>query len=218
VRIEVEAALLFATVDQASLVPGVLYREPVESTQFGVALESDFGDPGDLVGAGLDLGYASGDPQPGFGASPPVVSRAPEVGALEGPQADPPRDNRVDNFRFHPDYRVDRILFREIIGTVTDAIYVRPHARWTIVRTLPGSLVVSVAAVASWAVEATSAPGGENMLGVEVDPTLAWESRDGFQAALEYAALFPMAGLDNPAQNLDARPAQLVRGRLMYVF
>ena len=39
------------------------------------------------------------------------------------------RDNRIDNFRFHSDYRVDRILFREIIGTVTDAMYAKPHAR-----------------------------------------------------------------------------------------
>ena len=30
------------------------------------------------------------------------------------------RDTTVDNFRFHPDYHVDRILFREIIGTVTE--------------------------------------------------------------------------------------------------
>jgi hypothetical protein len=41
---------------------------------------------------------------------------------------------------------------------------------------------------------------------------------DGFGAALEYAALFPFAGLDNPVAHLNAKPAQLVRLRLMYRF
>ena len=49
-------------------------------------------------------------------------------GQFDGPQANLPRDRTVDNFRFHPDYHIDQILFREIIGTITDAIYIRPHA------------------------------------------------------------------------------------------
>ena len=40
-------------------------------------------------------------------------------GDLDGAKANPPFHTNVDNFRFHPDYRIDRILFREIIGTVT---------------------------------------------------------------------------------------------------
>ncbi|MBI5545790.1 MAG: hypothetical protein HY901_18020, partial [Deltaproteobacteria bacterium] len=43
-------------------------------------------------------------------------------------------------------------------------------------------------------------------------------SRDGFQAALEYAVLFPLAGLDNPSQGLVAKPAQLMRLHLAYLF
>jgi hypothetical protein len=53
---------------------------------------------------------------------------------------------------------------------------------------------------------------------LELDPTLAWKSRDGFGAALEYAVLFPFAGLDNPEQGLTARPAQLLRLRLAFEF
>jgi uncharacterized protein (TIGR04551 family) len=217
-RVELEGALIVASVDQASLVPGVLFREPVRSRQLGAALESEVAAPDGPVGAGVDAGYASGDPAPGFGAFPDTNAAATKPGELEGPQANPPKDNRVDNFRFHPDYRVDRILFREIVGTVTDTVYVRPHVRWRIARVGPGTLTTSLAGIGSWAVQPKSAPGGRNALGIELDPTLAYQHRDGFSCVLEHALLFPQSGLDNPQQNLRARPAQLVRVRLAYAF
>ncbi len=217
-RIEAEWAAAFATVDQPSLIPGVLFRDPVTSRQHGGALESEIGSPESTFGVGLDVGYASGDASPGFGAFPKLGAPAPKPGELDGAQANPPRTNHADNFRFHPDYRIDRILFREIIGTVTDAVYVRPHVRAHLVRTTAGALTASVAAVESWAMFASSTPGEKSPLGIEIDPTLAWGSRDGFGAAFEYAVLFPLAGLDNPTQHLLAKPAQLARVRLMYRF
>jgi uncharacterized protein (TIGR04551 family) len=217
-RVEAEWAFLTGQVDQPSLVPGVLYHQPVTSTQMGAALESEVGKLEGRVFAGLDGGYASGDPSPGFGANTGIGAPYPRAGELDGPQADPPRKNSVNNFRFHPDYFIDRILFREIIGTVTDAVYVRPHARYRIVDSRAFDLTAHVASIASWAVFATSAPGGKSPLGVEIDPTLAYQSKDGFGAALEYAVLFPLSGLDNPVQHLTARPAQLARVRLMYRF
>lgn len=217
-RVEAEGALLLAHVEQPSLIPGALLNQPVDSAQEGFALESEVGAPEDAFGIGLDTGYASGDPAPGFGAFPQPGARAPLPGDLEGPQANPPYDNRVDNFRFHPDYRIDQILFREIIGTVTDAIYVRPHIRYRIAQWGGQALNTQLAAVYSRAVEANSTPGGSNNLGVELDPTVSYGGTDGFNATLDYAVLFPMSGLDNVALNLPAKPAQLVRLRLSYVF
>jgi uncharacterized protein (TIGR04551 family) len=217
-RVEAEWAFLFGQVDQPSLVPGVFLHTPVTANQMGGALESEVAPPNQPFGAGLDAGYASGDPAPGMGAFPKVGAPAAKPGDLNGPQANPPFDTTINNFTFHPDYRIDRILFREIIGAVTDAVYLRPHARVNVLESAPGVLSASVAGIASWAVYATSTPGGRSPLGVEIDPTLAYASRDGFGVALEYAALFPLAGLDNPVAHLDARPAQLARVRLMYTF
>jgi uncharacterized protein (TIGR04551 family) len=217
-RIEAEAAVLLANVDQPSLIPGVLLNKPVKSLQIGAALESEFGSPDSAVTGGIDVGYASGDAAPGFGVNPPLNAAQPKKGDLDGPQANPPYDNAVNNFRFHPDYRVDRILFREIIGTVTDAVYVRPHVRWNMVRLGTSWLTSSLAAVASFATFATSTPGGKAPLGVEIDPTLSYGSKDGFGAAIEHAVLIPLAGLDNVELGLKAKPAQLVRLRLTYAF
>ena len=216
-RIEAEWAAVVGSIQQASLIPGVLYRVPVTARQMGAAMESEFGAPESRVAAGIDAGYASGDQGSyGFGAFPTVGSPVAQPGDLNGVKANPPEHTTVNNFTFHPDYFVDRILFREIIGAVTGAVYARPHARWDVMRVAPGTLQASVAAIGSYALYAENTPGGKAPLGVEIDPTLAYASRDGFGVALEYAVLFPLAGLDNPVAHMSAFPAQLARVRVMY--
>lgn len=218
VRVEIEAAYLNAKVEQPSLIPGVRLQDPATSDQFGVALQSNFGDRDDTFNGGLDGGFASGDPAPGFGAFPQAGANQSRAGDLDGPQAVPPTDNRVDNFRMHPDYRIDRILFREIVGAVTDAIYVRPHGKVTLFENAKGRAEFRLFGVASFAVEPASAPGGERPLAIEIDPTLAYESALGFGAYLEQATLIPLSGLDNRDLGLDAKPAQLWRARMQLFF
>jgi uncharacterized protein (TIGR04551 family) len=215
-RLEAELAYLSASIAQPSLVPGAAITEPVTSNQLGFAMQSDL-DLG-LAILGLDGGYASGDPAPGFGAFPKPGDPPTVPGSFDGPQANPPRDRTVDNFRFHPDFHIDQILFREIIGTITDAIYVRPHARTTLLEAGTGRLEAGAALIASWAVEATSTPSGSRGLGVEVDPELRYASRDGFAATIDYGVLFPGAAFDNPTAHLKAQPAQVIRARLMFVY
>jgi uncharacterized protein (TIGR04551 family) len=214
VRVEAELAYVSASVAQPSLVPGAAITEPVTSHQLGAALETDVtAGPARL---GLDAGYASGDAAPGFGAFPRPGDPAAMPGAFDGPQANPPGDRTVDNFRFHPDYHIDQILFREIIGTITDAIYVRPHLRAVLLAVGAGHLEAGAALVASWAVEATSTPSGQAALGIELDPELRYASRDGFAATVDYGLLLPGAAFDNTM--LKAQPAQALRVRLGFAF
>jgi uncharacterized protein (TIGR04551 family) len=218
VRLELEAAYIHGNVEQSSLIPGALFRDPVTSDQFGFAVETSIGPVNHDWEVGVDGGMASGDSAPGFGAFPEAGQLSPVRGDLDGPQARPPFDNATDNFRFHPDYQIDRILFREIIGTVTDAGYVRPHASVAAFNNHRGALHFGLAAIASFAVFAESTPGGQKPLGLEIDPTIAYVSPFGFRAALEQATLIPFGGLDNPQAGLDAEPAHLWRLRLMYGF
>lgn len=217
-RLETEAAYLHAAVQQPSLIPGVLYREPVYSNQFGIALETEFRDDAARLRGGVDGGFASGDAAPGFGSVVKAGDGPAVSGDLDGPQANPPFDREVNNFRFHPDYRVDRILFREILGTVTDAVYVKPHLSYDLVRDIGGKLSVGLAAVISTTPTIESAPGGANYLGVEIDPTISYISDVGFRADLEQATFVPGPGLDNVELGLPATPAQLWRLRLTYAY
>ncbi len=217
-RVEAEAAYLHASVEQPSLIPGLSFREPVTSDQLGVALETEFGDADKRFRAGLDAGFASGDSAPGFGAFVKPGALAGKPGDLDGPQANPPFDNAVQNYRFHPDYRVDRILFREIIGAVTDAIYLRPHLRYHVVDLKKSRITLGLSGLLSFAAVAASAPGLEAPLGFEIDPDITYSNDVGFQAALEQATLIPMSGLDNVELGLPAKPAQLWRLRMSYAF
>lgn len=216
-KVEAEGALLIADAAQASLLPGALLRDRVQSLQAGGALETTIGAPGSVFVGGLNLGAASGDPAPGFGAFPPAGA-TPRAGELDGPQVDIPRDVRVDNFRFHPDYRVDRILFAELVGTVTDAWYVRPWAKARVLEFRSYELNLNADATFSRAFYASSTPGNDAALGMELHGSLTWASKDGFDVLAEYAVLFPFAGFNNPAQSLTAQPAQLGRVRLAWRF
>lgn len=217
-RVEAEAAFTWARIGQPSLIPGVQLPRPATSQQGGFALQSDVGKFGGALFGGLDAGFASGDRAPGFGAFVNATDQAPRPGDIEGPQAVAPYDNAVNNFRFNPDFRVDRILFREVIGTVTDAAYLRPHIDWHAWRHARGQLTVGLAGLVSMAVEKTTPPGQERPLGVEIDPTLRYRTDFGLEAAFEPALFIPLAGLDNRAAGFSAKPAQLYRARLQYNF
>ncbi len=217
-RAETEVAYLWANVEHPSLIPGVELPRPATSSQVGLALETEVGEVGGRWDVGVDVGFASGDRAPGFGAYPAINGPAPQPGDLEGAQAAPPYDNAVNNFRFHPDYRIDRILFRELIGTVTDAVYVRPHARYTAWRGHTGQLDVDLAGVFSTVVEPTSAPGQQRPLGFELDPSIVFRTNFALEAAFEPAVLFPLSGLDNVVAGYSANPAQLYRLRLQFNF
>jgi uncharacterized protein (TIGR04551 family) len=208
-----EAAYLTGVIDEPSVIPGVRYETPLTSDQWGGVLKTRVGAATWPVHFGLDGGLASGDAAYGFGAFPRTLEDPPQQGDLDGPQANPPFDNTVNNFRFHPDYHVDRILFREIIGTVTDAIYLRPHVDWHTGEPATGQLEIELAAVASWAMQPTSTPGGSEPLGVEIDPTIRY-LHGPFVAKFGYGLFLPGAAFANPAAGLEAGPAQVARLQL----
>jgi uncharacterized protein (TIGR04551 family) len=169
--------------------------------------------PSKLVIAG-EAGIASGDTAPGFGNQPDRLAAdasgnpiLPDYGSVDGPQWSA-TDHTISNFRFNPAYRIDLIFWREIMGQITDAWYLRPSMRWTIV---PG-LNFDLAAIYSQAIYAQSTPSatsveqnplagrgtfatGHKMLGAELDGTLRFDSGSGFQAWLSYGIFQPLDGL-----------------------
>jgi uncharacterized protein (TIGR04551 family) len=213
-RLEAELAYIDASVEQPSLIPGAAVTTPITSSQLGLAVESDLNLGVGRIG--FDLGYASGDSAPGFGAFPTAGQAATIPGQFDGPQANAPGDTTVNNFRFHPDYHIDQILFREIIGTITDAFYIRPHAKVTLLQVGAGHIEAGVALIASWAIEATSTPSGKAPLGIELDPELRYASKDGFALTLDYGVFAPGTAFDNTT--LKAQTAQSFRVRAGFAF
>jgi uncharacterized protein (TIGR04551 family) len=211
--LEAEIAYVRASIGNASLDPTVMLHSALTGSQFGAVVRADFR-PGPRWFARMELGFASGDDAPGFGARPTGTTSA-RPGDLDGLQFDlsrTPADTTFNNFRFHPNYRVDLILWRRLIGTVTDAFYVRPMARY---RLLP-MLTLEGALITSFAAESNSTLSGSAPLGVELDLALTYEQEHGFLARLEYGWLAPLSGMRNAVLGLDATAAHAVHLILAY--
>ncbi len=200
--LEAEAIGIYGSIDNISLDPSAPLG-PVSLQQAAGALRGRYrmGETGRYV-LGVEFGVASGDKEPGFGNFPgrscdysrlPIACAAPPPGSIDGQQynaIDP--DHAINNYRFNPAYQVDLILWRRLLGTVTDAWYVKPTFRWEVLE----GFALSAQIVYSQALYASSTPSStDKPLGVELDLGLKWQSDDGFVFFLDYGLLFPLSGL-----------------------
>ncbi|MCB9640770.1 MAG: TIGR04551 family protein [Myxococcales bacterium] len=213
-RVEFEGVYAQAEIANGSLVPGVALTKPITSQQLGGVLQFALSPPKSIWGIGAELGYASGDNAPGFGVTAPLNQLSTQRGDMDGPQINYPNDTTSNNFKFHPNYRVDLIFWRRIVGQVTDAFYAKVGGHVD----LTPRLRFWTSVIYSRAIEANSTPGGVNDLGVEIDAGLRYDYDHGFQIRTTFGAFFPMAGLRNNALNLDPQPAIAFHTVLGYVF
>jgi len=186
----------------------------ISMRQWGYVLQTEF-QQSSKFSWGVELGAASGDSAPGMGNQPDrgtnydgtnYLSVLPNYGSLDGPQWGRPGDNNIDNFRFNPAYQIDLILYRRILGQVTDSWYLRPSLRWDII---PG-LTLDTAAVYAQAMYAQSTPSsssvdpteansplsrkGARPLGLELDNKLTLAPTTGFVGWVDLGFFQPLAG------------------------
>ena len=116
-------------------------------------------------------------------------------------------DKSLNDFHFSPEYHVDEILFRRILGTVTNAIYFKPSiAYWLDLDSrqendvgISGSLIYSIAPVP------VSTPGNSMNYGVELDLGLHYRNkRENIYAGATWGIFWPMAALSRPLNSVDA--------------
>jgi uncharacterized protein (TIGR04551 family) len=203
-RLEAEVAGVLGEIGDSSTVAGQT-AGPVLLRQLGGALQAGWKFLGDRLTIGGEVGFASGDRNPGFGNRPGrycsrntagtgTTCTATPTAAIDGLQFAPgDRVTDVRNFRFNPAYRVDLILWREILQGVTDAFYLKPSARYDIF----GGLSANASIIYSQAMYASSTPSTNHTpLGIEFDLGLSYRSEDGFIAFLNYGLLQPLSGFD----------------------
>jgi uncharacterized protein (TIGR04551 family) len=221
-KVELEAAGIYGHVGNANAaVAGATPTGEILIRQLGFALNADYALMPNKLRLGGQAGFASGDDAPGFGNDPnvgpaPAATATYPYGVLEGPQYgvfDGRGDRSIRNFRFNPAYRVDVILFRQILGGVTDAWYVKPTARWDV---MPGIAVdggiLYASALFGESTPSSTGPGtGKKALGIEGDAKVTYTSGDGFQAWVEYGILQPLDGLKT------ASGVNLARGHALHV-
>ncbi len=155
---------------------------------------------------GVNTGVASGDNSPYFGVL--------DASKLQG------AGNTFSAFYFNPDYRVDLLMFRHVIGTITDAFYFDPYFTYDAFEKEEDALGARLDLVYGRALYGASTPSGDKNLGVELQLKAFYKSSDRFFADLEWDVLWPLsafnlkAGYMGSAQNRSCHWSTILRGRL----
>ncbi len=238
-RFELEGVMLYGSLENTNRTAGSDFLNGrVEGDdgwnirQFGLATQTEYRAVEDRLKLAFGFGIASGDSD--------VDSIAPIGNELQ-PQRT--LDRTFSTFRFHPDYRIDLILWRHVLNRVQAAYYFRPSVDYDFFRDPDGQRIGGGATVIwSRASEFVQTPGHEHDLGVELNFKLYFQSKDGvlnddpdkmggFFTSIEYGVLFPLGGLGYlPGQvdaynempgveeELDTETAQTVRWYLGILF
>jgi uncharacterized protein (TIGR04551 family) len=189
-------------------------EQELDILQFGWALRSSYAFLRDTLRVGLELGMASGDQ---------AESPTAEVNRRRANPLLYDTDGTFGEFRFHQDYQVDLILFREVLTTVANAMYFKPSIQYEPVDTFGARLDV----IYSLTHEPVGFPGNSRNLGLEMDLDVYYVNiEDGFYAGLRYGVLVPLGALDRPTEiyeyttvtPFDAEVAHTLQGRLLVRF
>jgi uncharacterized protein (TIGR04551 family) len=195
-RFELEAVTVQGSIESA---PGAEVNG-YKLRMWGVAGEVEQKLVEDKLRLELKSGWASGDPDV---AGPLAGGLSPGFNGLQAQRG----DNTISTFRFHPNYKVDLILNRNILNRIQGTYYFRPSVEYDFVREPNGQRFGGgFAGIWTRASEFMQTPGHKRDLGIELDFSLYFQSKDGalndfhekpggFYTMLQYGVLFPMAGL-----------------------
>jgi uncharacterized protein (TIGR04551 family) len=140
---------------------------------------------------GFESGAASGDQWDNTPQGNTHISYANLLGG--------PGDSKLTQFIFNRDYKVDMILFRHLIGAVTNAAYFKPFLSYDLTK----SISFRVANITSMAIKPVATPGNKTLYGTEFNADVGYSS-GGLFAGISYGVLFPFGALAHPADDPDA--------------
>jgi uncharacterized protein (TIGR04551 family) len=173
--------------------------------QYGLATELEQKLVEDRLKLQFKFGWASGD---GDQVARSGDNRTSVSGVVPGLNGFLAGDETFSTFRFHPNYKVDLILNRNLLTRIQGVYYFRPGVEYDFVRSTNGQRFGGgFNAVWTRASQFVQTPGHKRDLGVELDFSLYFQSKDGalnddpdkmggFFTMLQYGVLFPMGALD----------------------
>ena len=191
-RLEIEFAGIFGQIQNISpdFFPATAEGDRFKLRQFGIAFESEYRAVGKKLGVFFKGGFASGDPD--------VVG----LSQYEDLATQPVGKKNITTFSFHPDYRIDLILWKEILGAVAGAYYIAPAISYDIIRSDFGRVFAArVDFIYSGAMFEQQTYSSERHLGAEIDLSVYYRTEngpqftDGFFVAGQFGVLFPLSGL-----------------------
>jgi uncharacterized protein (TIGR04551 family) len=137
---------------------------------------------------GMETGFASGDQWDNIPQGNTNIAFQNQLGG--------PGDNTLTQFTFNRDYFIDLILWRHLIGAVTNAAYLRPFLQYDISK----SWSFKVWNVTSFALKPVATPGNAVTYGTEFDSDIGYHS-GGLSAGVSFGVLFPFGAMAHPADD-----------------
>ncbi|MEZ4326456.1 MAG: TIGR04551 family protein [Polyangiales bacterium] len=209
-RLELEAAMHVGSI--RNIGSGSFSDDDYRILSFGFALQAEYRLLDEALGIYLDTGLATGD------------SQTRGISNRENTYQQQDDNRQLTHFSFHPNYRIDLILFRNVLGNIGGVYYLRPGLSYDLVRTAFGQRVGARVDVIYSRANRTSqireyGDRNNNNLGLELDASVYYRSEDGpgltdgFYAAFQYGILFPLAGLKESGLGVgNAQTLRLILG------
>ena len=185
-HLELEVALVYGEIGNPDReVSNFDEANKLTLVQWGGVLQADYGLLSDQLRIGLEVGFASGDPDV-EGVSPPTTYD----------QTNKPGSSKYTAFSFNPAFTNDFILYHGILGAVSQSYYFRPWLSYDFLRSAMGKkLGIRFDIIYARAVFAhTTISDSSANLGVELNGQVMYVSADNFHAGLKYGVLFPLGG------------------------
>ena len=135
---------------------------------------------------GLESGFATGDQWDNTIQGNTNIAYANLLGG--------PGDTTLTQFIFNRAYNVDMILWRRLVGAVTNAVYIKPFLQYDLTK----SIMVKVSNVTSFALRPIATPGNDTVYGTEFDSDLGYHT-DKLFAGFSYGVLFPFGAMTHKA-------------------
>lgn len=207
-RLELEAAGVLGRIGR---VHGADPASSMTIRSFGFAFEGEY-QTGNLS-FGLHAGFASGDTAEYFGYLDKTNFADPNV-----------KNPRLSAFYFHPDYHIDNLLFRQVIGTVTNAMYFKPWIQYDLFDGDDDALAGRLDILYGRAIEKSATPGNNANLGVETVFRVYYEQKGLIFAGIDWSILWPLGAFDlipsfeNVGVHKSSRWASAVRARVGVLF
>jgi len=203
-RFEAEGVTVQGSADNLETTSGTTVSDFSQSKfrMWGVATETEFRAIEEKLKLDFKWGWASGDAEasednlPGGGGLVPGHGLQGQVG-----------DDTYSTFAFHPNYKIDLILNRNILSRVQGSYYFRPGVQYDFLRSPEGQrLGGGFAAIWTRASSFMQTPGHKRDLGIELNGKVYFQAKDGalndvpgsmggLYTQLEYGVLFPLGGL-----------------------
>jgi uncharacterized protein (TIGR04551 family) len=197
-------------------VPLAVDDQRLTMLQLGWVLAAELRLYRDALFVGFETGGATGD-----SASGSTQSRAQYLNYRWRYTEQPNGDHAINDFKFSPEYHVDEIFFRHILGTVTNAVYFKPQVAYWFDLQQSRQVGLNGAVIYSMAQVERGTPGEALSYGIEMDVGVNYRNTaEGFYAGATWGVLWPLAALDRPstptisdwvAEPANASAAQLLR-------